>query len=169
MPTYRNTSSESIGNDYFQISAFCKQPVKKYISLFEFPQLQKISNDPPINNDFQPIFTNVNSITSASPIYTFNRRRIIRIENTSSVGSIDDQIKIQCFIGLTDDIQTFIPYKELIFNLKGFKNQNGDDIRLWKPGEDFYIDPLKIDLIVEFVCFQVIEFSSSGIINVLIK
>jgi len=169
MPTYYNSSSKTVGAEYFQIPPYTNQPVMKYISLNEFPQLKKISDDPLINNDFQIIFTNISNNTNSTPIFTLNRRRVFRIDNSISENSVDDQVKIQIFIGVNDNINEFIPFKEFTFICKQYKNQYGDSILLWQPQSTFYIDPVWIDMTVEFFCFQVSYIDIAGSINVLMK
>ena len=132
MPTYINRKKGIV----IPLKSLPIQPnnpteLYNYISPHEHPDIEKISDSPSIDNDFQPIFTDVNSITNLSEILTFTRALLFKVEDGSSPCSNNNTVEITLFGGDTDTQSDWQYISSYLFTRKQYTDYDGNSINLW--------------------------------------
>ena len=132
MPTYINRTGALITPTKSQpITVNTPTELDYYISLHEYPHLEKLSDSPSISNPFIEIFTDVNSTTSLYKILTFSNRLSFQVQDGDTPCSDGDTVTITIFGGDTDNQSDWQYLAENTFTRRSFTDYDGNPIHLW--------------------------------------
>lgn len=169
MPTYLNSSRNTVTGDNFNLLFGAKTEIRRYIPIDQYPSVTKVSDSPSIRKTFNTLFSNVSAITNMSGMME-SSSYILGVRNCSGVSNtIGDTITITNFYSITDNIQESIPLLQIIFTCIGAKDIDGADIQLWLPNQYPMSMRNKIDSTNELVSFQVTAITVTNSVDILIK
>jgi len=139
MPTYVNRSNQIITplrSQQLRPNDTLELPY--YLSLHEHPELEKLSDSPPISTQFTDIFTDINSTTNLSQIYTFSNRVHFKVIDGSTGSNSDgNTVTITIFGGDTDNQADWDYITTNTFTRQSYTDYDGNSIHLW----DIFVYP----------------------------
>lgn len=167
MPTYQNRSSSMNFSGEFSFSPGEIKPITQcYLS--ESTNIVKISDDPPLQNNFHIIFTDVASPTNMSSPFYFKNSAIIHLKNKGPI-VVNSTATITAFVSLTDNPEDCIPIQEFNFIMQQYPDPNGNFIGLFKPVNANRLPFQLIDPFSELLRFAVTDISDCSPFDVCIK
>jgi len=141
MPTYLNTTSETL---FIENSAFGpnqKLETKYSIDTKLYPKIKKISDFPKYseNDTLFPIFENISSITNLSDFYTFKSRVLLHVKESSDVPD-NSAISVIIFTGDVDEYDQIYPIASVSFVKFHQKDKLGVNRSYWMPSVPFVLN-----------------------------
>lgn len=169
MPTYQNRSGQMVTIGDVTFSSGETKPVdQQYLSLVSADRLViKVSDEPPLRNNFFTIFEGISSPTNMTEPRLFRHSVVLQVKNHNiSDSTVGKKVTIVAFASVTDNPLDCIPIKYFEFICQDYLDTNGNSIPLW-----YCLDPLlkrdNIDPYSELIWFSVVDIEAT--VNVLVK
>ena len=132
MPTYtQSTGTVILPARTAAIPPNVQVELYEYISPHEYPDIQKITDTPPIKDNPIILFFDISRESNLSQIYTYISRMLFIVQDSSTPCVDGDSLTLTIIGGDTDTQSDFAVIQSLVFTRQSFTDYDGDAISIW--------------------------------------